>query len=117
MAETYKKVQTQGGGETDLVELSGCTGSVLLVQEDYLVVANVGDSPVYVFKDISKDEFTKGSPHEVRFKVEQLSVDHKPDQPEETERIIATGGILDQFQSAATGKKIGPMRVWTKESR
>jgi serine/threonine protein phosphatase PrpC len=52
------------------MELSGCTGSVLLVQEDYLVIANVGDSPVYIFKDISKDEFSKGSPHEIRFKVE-----------------------------------------------
>ena len=70
MADTYKDVQTQGGGKQDLVELSGCTATVLLVQEDYLVIANAGDSPVYVFKDISKDEFVKGGPNEQRFKVE-----------------------------------------------
>ena len=35
----------------DLVELSGSTGSVLLVQEDYFVVANVGDSPVVLFRE------------------------------------------------------------------
>ena len=35
----------------NLVELSGCTGTVLLVQEDYFVVANCGDSPIYIFRD------------------------------------------------------------------
>ena len=49
--------------------------------------------------------------------MEQLSVDHKPDNKEESARILATGGVLDQFQSAATGKKIGPMRVWSKDVR
>jgi serine/threonine protein phosphatase PrpC len=43
---------------------------VLLVQEDYLVIANAGDSPIYVFKDMSKDEFIKGSPNESKFKVD-----------------------------------------------
>ncbi len=50
---------------------------------------------MYVFKDISKDEFVKGGPNEQRFKVEQLSVDHKPDLPEESERILKIGGVLD----------------------
>lgn len=34
-----------------MVELSGCTGSVILVQEDYFVVANAGDSPVVIFRE------------------------------------------------------------------
>ena len=37
--------------ERDVVHLSGCTGTVILVQEDYLVVANCGDSPVFVFRE------------------------------------------------------------------
>ena len=38
-------------GQQDMVELSGCTGSVILVQEDYFVVANAGDSPVVIFRE------------------------------------------------------------------
>jgi len=34
----------------DLTDLSGCTGSVLLVIEDYLVIANCGDSPIIIFR-------------------------------------------------------------------
>lgn len=71
--------------EPNLVDLSGCTATVLLIQEDYFVVANCGDSPIYVFRD-NKTEVFKG---------DQLSVDHKPDNKEETERILATGGVLD----------------------
>jgi len=36
---------------------------------------------------------------------------------EERERILNSDGVLDQFESAATGKKIGPMRVWSKNVR
>ena len=38
-------------GHADMVELSGCTGSVILVQEDYFVVANAGDSPIVIFRE------------------------------------------------------------------
>jgi serine/threonine protein phosphatase PrpC len=34
-----------------MAELSGCTGTILLVQDDILVVANAGDSPVFIFRD------------------------------------------------------------------
>lgn len=36
---------------------------------------------------------------------------------EEQERILQTGGVLDQHESAVTGKKLGPLRVWSKEVR
>ena len=51
------------------------------------MISNCGDSPVFIFRDIKRETF----------KVEQLSTDHKPDNKEETERILATGGMLDQF--------------------
>ena len=38
----------------EVVELSGCTGSLLIVQEDYFIVANVGDSPIILFQDIPR---------------------------------------------------------------
>ena len=34
----------------DIVHLSGCTASVLLVQEDYFVISNAGDSPIILFR-------------------------------------------------------------------
>ena len=38
--------------DENIIELSGCTGTLLLVQEDYIVVANAGDSPVFMFRDL-----------------------------------------------------------------
>ena len=79
-------------GSQDLVELSGCTGTLILVQEDYLVIGNAGDSPVVVFRE----ETVKGQARQSgRFIGEQISVDHKPDMPEESERILRIGGVLD----------------------
>lgn len=37
--------------------------------------------------------------------------------PEEQERINRIGGVLDQFESQVTGKKVGPMRVWSRHTR
>lgn len=94
-----------------------------MVQEDYLVVANCGDSPVYIFReDTTSSSATnvgqKGHANkDEKFVGEQLSLDHKPDMPEERERINKIGGVLDQFESQVTGKKVGPMRVWSKETR
>jgi serine/threonine protein phosphatase PrpC len=73
--------------ENNIIDLSGCTGTVLLVQEDYFVVANCGDSPIFIFRENRSEVF----------KVEQVSVDHKPDTKEERDRILAVGGVLDQF--------------------
>lgn len=78
-----------------------------MVLEDYFVMANVGDSPIVIFRQ-GADGKMKG---------EQLSIDHKPDTEEEAKRIIETGGVLDQHESNVTGKKIGPLRVWSKKVR
>ena len=85
--------------EQDLVHLSGCTGTMILVQEDYLIVANAGDSPVYVFREESSNSHSKHNKGDNKFVGEQLSVDHKPDLDEERERINRIGGVLDQFES------------------
>lgn len=69
-----------------IAELSGCTGSILIVLEDFLVVANVGDSPAIIFRQMQNQS---------RFKAEQLSIDHKPDMEEERKRILEAGGVLD----------------------
>ena len=57
MEETFLKadvtLKEQTKENPEVVELSGCTGSLLMVLEDYLVVANVGDSPIIIFKQES----------------------------------------------------------------
>jgi serine/threonine protein phosphatase PrpC len=105
--ETEKKLFTMKNDVCTIAELSGATGTILVVLEDYFVVANCGDSPVFVFR--------QGKPGKIT--AEQISLDHKPEMEEEAKRIIATGGILDQHESALTGKKLGPLRVWSNKVR
>lgn len=91
LPENIKKEKPFEMYENDLVHLSGCTGTMILVQEDYLIVANAGDSPVYIFRDEPSTGSSKGmSGHnksESKFVGEQLSIDHKPEMQEEKERI------------------------------
>ena len=52
MRSQYGPTPTNGDfAQADMVELSGCTGSVILVQEDYFVIANAGDSPAIIFRE------------------------------------------------------------------
>lgn len=101
LPENIKKERPFEMYENDLVHLSGCTGTMILVQEDYLIVANAGDSPVYVFREEASTSHSKSGHNkgDVKFVGEQLSVDHKPDLDEEKERINKIGGVLDQFES------------------
>jgi serine/threonine protein phosphatase PrpC len=42
----------------------------------------------------------------------QLTRDHKPELEDEYERIINSGGAVEQFMD--NGKGLGPNRVWVK---
>lgn len=58
--EVDERMKSHYGHPSDsiqnIVELSGCTGTLLLVQEDFIVIANVGDSPVIMFRDLQEGE-------------------------------------------------------------
>ena len=64
-----------------------------------LICANVGDSRAIIDKGINND-------------VTPLSIDQKPDDPIESQRIIENGGEISQFEE--DGEKSGPFRVWKK---
>ena len=44
-----------------------------------------------------------------------LSRDHKPDTPDEHQRIIARGGRVRPLINQQAGVEMGPARVWLKE--
>ena len=83
---TEKSLAEHTKEQPEIMELSGCTGSVLLVMEDLFIIANAGDSPIILFK-----QEADGKP----FTGEQLSIDHKPEIEEEKIRILEMGGVLD----------------------
>ena len=77
---------------------SGTTCVMVLQIGEKLICANVGDSRAIIFKGDNK--------------ITPLSIDQKPDDPEESKRIIENGGEISQFEE--DGEKSGPFRVWKK---
>ena len=79
-------------------QLSGTTCVMVIQIGRKLISANVGDSRcIFINGDNS---------------IKELSRDHKPELPEEKERITAKGGEIAQFEE--NGVKSGPFRIWCK---
>ena len=86
---------------------SGCTCSLIINIGKHIICANTGDSrAIVVFSENGENNvnFFKGLP---------LSVDYKPEIPEETKRILMCGGEVRQLKNEL-GEYIGPYRVWAK---
>ena len=77
---------------------SGTTCVMVLQIGEKILCANVGDSRAIMVKENNK--------------IIPLSVDQKPDDPEESKRIVENGGEISQFEE--DGEKSGPFRVWKK---
>ena len=63
------------------IENSGCTAVVVVITPTLIVCANAGDSRAVMCK---------------HGEIIELSHDHKPDNPDETARILANGGYVQQ---------------------
>ena len=86
---------------------SGTTCVLVIHIGEHIICANVGDSRailVYDEKNDSKLNYINVFP---------LSIDNKPDNPEEKERIYKMGGKIEQLMNQF-GERIGPLRVWVK---
>nr|CCA21994.1 protein phosphatase 2C putative [Albugo laibachii Nc14] len=81
-------------------EFSGTTASIGLLRDNVLIVANVGDSRIV--RGYTEIELTFGS--------QDISIDHKPDLPEEKTRILKSGGRV--FAVEYDDGVDGPPRVW-----
>ena len=81
---------------------SGTTCNLVFQFNKYLVCASVGDSRgILIFDDNTNTN--KG--------IYNLSNDHKPDLPQEMDRILQNGGMVDKLTDQY-GSKVGPFRVF-----
>lgn len=117
--------------------LSGSTLILVLIYDHIIYHANLGDSRVILATEntISYDTQLPKTPvnqEEIRIhrkikarrsipkvkgiKATQLTKDQKPEDPEEMNRILKFGGIIERVCDAS-GNKFGPYRVWRANSR
>merc|ERR1719276_601594 len=83
-------------------EFSGTTLSMAIIRGNRITGVNIGDSRVIIGKD-SGDGSGK-------LLAEEFTTDHKPDSPNEKERILAAGGRV--FAVEYDDGIDGPPRVW-----
>ncbi len=74
----------------------------MLIKDDVIYTANVGDSRAVV-GSCSKDETC----------ALEVSIDHKPTREGEKERVLSSGGKIER--SMVDDKEVGPYRVWKAE--
>ena len=82
---------------------SGTTCNLVFQFNKYLIGASVGDSRSILVFDSDNSNSNQG--------IIPLSYDHKPDLPQELERIMIKGGRVDKLTDQF-GNKVGPNRVF-----
>ena len=87
---------------------SGTTCCLIIHIGNHILCANTGDSRAIVTFDESNE-----SKKLKNLQCVPLSIDYKPDLPEEANRIIMSGGEIEQMTDEF-GKGVGPLRVWVK---
>ena len=85
---------------------SGSTCNLIINIGNKIICANTGDSrAIVVF-----DDYIENNPN---YKCIPLSVDFKPEMPEEMSRILLNGGEVRQIKNEI-GEGVGPFRVWKR---
>ncbi len=84
---------------------SGCTCVLVIHIGSHIICANTGDSRSVVVYD------EQGGNNLNYYNVAALSKDYKPELPEETQRIMMSGGEVRQMKNEM-GEGVGPFRVW-----
>ena len=87
---------------------SGSTCILIIHIGQHILCANVGDSRAIVAYDDNKEDKEFNYLEQA-----QLSIDYKPDLEEEKNRILLSGGAVEQMQNRF-GEGVGPYRVWVK---
>lgn len=82
------------------ISFSGTTLTLSTIIDGVIYTANIGDSRLIAI-NVNKSSVTSKA----------LSLDHKPDNPEEMKRILARGGRVAPLPGPL-GVDMGPQRVW-----
>lgn len=88
-------------------EMSGTTCILVFQLDEHLICANTGDSRAILIYDESPNN------NLTQTKVFPLSIDAKPENPGEKERIIASGGEVEKMVDE-DNIEVGPYRIWIK---
>ena len=103
LKRAFRHAERDIGKNSDIdANFSGTTCVMVFQIGEKLICANVGDSRAIIVKGNSNNELD----------IKPLSIDQKPDDPEESKRIVENGGEIAQFEE--DGEKSGPFRVWKK---
>lgn len=104
IVELFMNIDDELSAQSDIFDcnMSGTTCNLIFQFNNHLVCFNVGDS-----RSILIEESSDNTNQIIR----ALSIDHKPDIPEELMRIKENGGMVDQIQDLY-GNKLGPNRVF-----
>ena len=93
------------------INFSGTTLICALIKGSTLYCANVGDSRALVARQIN-DSLNNTSTGRHWMSI-ALSRDHKPDDKNESVRIVQSNGRVESYQDE-NGNPVGPARVWLK---
>ena len=102
-------------------ELSGTTIVVLFICNGHIYTSSLGDSravlghlnPVADLAKSRSNKYFRKISTDRAFKTFSLSVDQKPEDEDEEDRIRKSGGMVQKFTDAF-GRNVGPFRVWKK---
>ena len=86
------------------IRFSGSTLNMILLQGTSLICGNVGDSRALLARELRPGHWMCVA----------LSRDHKPDSPDEYDRILSNGGRVMAYQDDQ-GRPAGPARVWLRD--
>lgn len=103
--EFFKKIQKELKNQNDFYcDNSGSTCLLLFKIDMRLIISNIGDSRLILIK-----ENIIGS----KIYSEQVTIDHKPNDFKEKQRILKMGGDVHQSINNE-GSYTGPFRIWEK---
>ncbi|KAF4657732.1 hypothetical protein FOL47_008317 [Perkinsus chesapeaki] len=105
LERAFKKVNHEVTNANMDVTLSGSSCVSVLITPSKIYCANAGDSRAVLGRR-SNGGYWDAVP---------LSIDHKPDRPDELKRIVNMGGRVEPFRIGILGISVGPSRVWLKK--
>ena len=104
ITQTFKNADLEMIKHTEFDhDFSGTTCNLVFQFNKYLICASVGDSRGIIIYDQNNTNTYQG--------IFPISNDHKPNLPQEYERILQSGGMVDKLTDQF-GCKVGPYRVY-----